>query len=144
MRQIIRLTESDIHRIIKESVYRVLRESNKSFYLGDNPNLMDRDTYFHSANADKGFGMKRDNSKEFRHNDILNDLYNGEDYYQDENDGLRYEPFNDANLNIYDYQGQPSIFAQSSDSEESKIGRGFRDTLRGTYRETFGKEIPRD
>jgi hypothetical protein len=143
MKKLIRLAESDLHRIIRESVKRILREENNIHYFSDDPSLMDRDTYFHSDNSNEGFGMKKDFSKEFSHDGVLGDLYTGNDYYQKDNDSLRYSPMNDANLNVYDYKGIPSILAQSSDSEHSKIGKGFRGTLRDTYRETFGKEIPK-
>ena len=48
MKKIVRLTESDLHRIIKESVNRIIKESD---YMNDKPNIIIFDAYGEYTNA---------------------------------------------------------------------------------------------
>ena len=152
-KKLIRLTESDLHRIVRESVNKVLREAEGYNWkkYENNPERTKRDDNEKSWDE---FNLKpwRKHFPSSRPDASLNDLYDGCDYYQMDTDRVRFTPEVDANLNVYDYEGVPALLDQSDktkklpydDSEMplSKIGKGFRNTVRETYRETFGKEIP--
>jgi hypothetical protein len=60
MKKIIRLTESDLHRIVKESVNKILKEANWSNALTDPGNCPDDDDEYEETWLDKSKAWRED------------------------------------------------------------------------------------
>lgn len=114
MKRTIRLTENDLHRVIKESVKRILSERIKSEkgmndkdvvnrrmknylddrnkMLGDNPDILD-----YQAEPEEGWYEYFNNQRKAKHNATQNHNANDVDEYQNfDNNSSNDEIFNDA------------------------------------------------
>ena len=81
-KRLIRLTEGDLHKIIKESVKKILREANEPMPATKNANWLADDEYY---STDNEVPSKHSGKYSYQHYDIPN---NYKDYYGFDEDGL--------------------------------------------------------
>ena len=114
-KKVIRLTESDLHRIVKESVNRILKEYDLSTKQGQ----------IDSSWAD--FDDEADKIK-------FNQEYDKKAWNVPETDAAKYSSATRfANTNVKDRQGKLAMYALSKDPLKRAFGRKYKGTDNEVY-----------